>query len=337
MRVDPAELVAIGGRNGSGKSTLARILAGRRTPASGRVERPGPVGLGRVGGTAMVFQRPEAQVLGVRVSDDIVWGLPDASRIDVRAALARVGLQELADRETSTLSGGELQRLAVAAALVRTPRLFVSDESTAMVDAEGRAQIVALIRGLADDGVGVVHVTHLPNESDVADRTIVLDGGRIVATAPPVHTDEALLARPPRPTTLGAPVLELRGVGHVYSRGTPWAKRALEGIDLAIHARESALVVGHNGSGKSTLAWIMAGLIVPSEGHALLATDDGNEPVARHVGRVCLAFPTRGSSCCVRPCSTRSRSRPASTNPKRGPRCLRSASTRRSHPAASTS
>jgi energy-coupling factor transport system ATP-binding protein len=285
LRVDPGELVAIRGRNGSGKSTLARILAGRREPTSGRVERPGPAGLGRVGGTALVFQRPEAQVLGVRVSDDVVWGLADASHIDVRAALARVGMEALAERETSTLSGGELQRLAIAAALVRNPRLFVSDESTAMVDSDGRATLVALLRDLAQDGVGVVHVTHLPNEADVADRTVVLDAGRIVPKASPVPTNGVLATRPRR-APLGKPVIELRGVGHVYSRGTPWAKRALTSIDLTIHERESALVVGRNGSGKTTLAWIMAGLIVPSEGEALV---DG-EPIAEHVGRVGLAF-----------------------------------------------
>src|SRR5205807_8532099 len=65
----------------------------------------------------------------------------------------------LADRETSTLSGGELQRLALAAALARRPSLLLSDESTAMVDRTGRRQLVALLRETAADGVGVVHVT----------------------------------------------------------------------------------------------------------------------------------------------------------------------------------
>jgi energy-coupling factor transport system ATP-binding protein len=80
--------------------------------------------------------------------------------------------------------------------------------------------------------------------------------------------------------------LALRGAGHVYSRNTPWAKRALTGVDLVICERESVLVVGHNGSGKSTLAWILAGLTAPSEGEALL---DG-KPAADQVGRIGLAF-----------------------------------------------
>jgi energy-coupling factor transport system ATP-binding protein len=284
--IEPGELVVVAGRNGSGKSTLARIIAGRRLPTTGTVTRPGPVGIGVPHGTAMVFQRPEAQVLGVRVRDDVVWGLHDARSVDVESALAHVGLAGFGDRETSTLSGGELQRLAVAAAIARRPQLLVSDEATAMVDADGRVALVRLLRDLATDGVSVVHVSHYANEADAADRTIALEQGRIAT-----HADDALrsdgtlvVAGAPRGRT--PPVVELRGVGHVYSRGTPWAKRALTGIDLTIEERESLLVVGHNGSGKSTLAWIVAGLTVPSEGTALME----GEPIAAGAGRVGLSF-----------------------------------------------
>jgi energy-coupling factor transport system ATP-binding protein len=281
------ELVAIVGANGSGKSTLARLLAGRRVPTGGAIERPGPVGLGHVGGTAIVFQRPEAQVLGVRVRDDVVWGLADPLAVDVGALLDRVGLRELADRETSTLSGGELQRLAVAAALARRPAFLISDESTAMVDAVGRAQLVGIMRALAsEDSLGVVHVTHRAAEAAAADRTITLAGGRIVETPARLRGDEATNAARHPATSIGSPIVTLERVGHVYSRGTPWANRALAGVDLTIRSGETVVVVGHNGSGKSTLAWILAGLITPSEGRALLE----GEPVAGLVGRVGLSF-----------------------------------------------
>src|SRR5581483_9782039 len=138
------ELVAIVGANGSGKSTLARVLAGR-PPTAGRVVRPGRAGLGEPGGTALVLQRPESQVLAVRVRDDIAWGAradPSAAPADTHAAavdaLGRVGLNGFDDRETATLSGGELQRLAIAAALVRAPAVLVADEATAMLDPPGR-------------------------------------------------------------------------------------------------------------------------------------------------------------------------------------------------------
>jgi energy-coupling factor transport system ATP-binding protein len=216
------------------------------------------------------------------VRDDIVWGLDDPSGIDVDAALDRVGLQPLADRETATLSGGELQRLAIASALVRDPQLLVSDESTAMVDAEGRRTLVALLRSLADEGTTVVHVSHYPSEAAAADRTIALDHGRVVAAAPnPTNGED-----PPHRHARGGPVIELRGVGHVYSRNTPWANRALTDVNLTIRAGESVLVVGHNGSGKSTLAWILAGLTRPSEGEALLR----GKPISEQVRTVGLSF-----------------------------------------------
>ena len=282
LDVPAGELVAVVGPNGSGKSTLARILVGR-PPSAGRVTRPGPVGLGRDGGSAIVFQRPEAQVLGVRVRDDIVWGL-DVD-VDIDAILEHVGLEALADRDTSTLSGGELQRLALGAALARDPRLLVSDESTSMVDPEGRRRIISLLRDVAADGVTVVHVTHRREECAAADQVVALAAGRVVPTPPPTP-DPALPAvdGPSRPA--GGPLLRLCGVGHVYARGTPWSCRALANLDLELHAGEGLLVLGHNGSGKSTLAWILAGLLEPSDGTAWL----GAERLHRRAGQVGLAF-----------------------------------------------
>jgi energy-coupling factor transport system ATP-binding protein len=176
--------VGVLGDNGSGKSTLARVLAGEQ-PSSGGVERPGSAAPGRPGGVATIFQRPESQVLGVRVGEDVAWGLPSGATPDVAALLATVGLGGFGPRETSTLSGGELQRLAIAAALAREPKLIVSDESTAMVDPDGRAEIVRLFRRIADRGVTVVHITHRPEEVADADLVYVLGAGRVIARGEP--------------------------------------------------------------------------------------------------------------------------------------------------------
>src|SRR4029077_14750283 len=91
LSVEPGEHLAVTGANGSGKTTLMLLLAGRE-PTSGTVERPGAVGLGRLGGTAVVMQHPESQVLGTRVADDVVWGLPPGTTIDVSRLLSEVGL-----------------------------------------------------------------------------------------------------------------------------------------------------------------------------------------------------------------------------------------------------
>ena len=294
LTVEPGQFVAVVGPNGSGKSTLARILGGR-PPTSGQVRRPAAAAPGRPGGTAVIFQRPESQVLGVRVRDDLVWGLPRHHTVDVDGLLGRVGLSGFADRETSTLSGGELQRLAVASALARRPRLLISDESTAMVDAQGRALLSELLATLAsDEGLAVVHVTHRLEEARRAHRTLFLDRGRLVAgpasvapvRAAPAGVSEALARRRPPEDGGAGKSVELAGVGHVYSARSPWAHRALLGVDLTVNAGEAVMLVGHNGSGKSTLAWILAGLLVPTEGQARL---DG-KPLDRRLGQVALSF-----------------------------------------------
>ncbi|MHB1509870.1 MAG: ATP-binding cassette domain-containing protein [Acidimicrobiales bacterium] len=350
LRLEAGRLLAVVGPNGCGKSTLVRVLAGRLQPSAGVVERAGPAGLGLVGGTAIVFQRPESQVLGVRVRDDIVWGLPPGEDPDVAGLLQRVGLGGFENRETSTMSGGELQRLAIASALARSPSLLVSDESTAMIDRQGREEMVRLLRGLASSGIAVVHVTHRVEEAAVADE--VLDMTRpsevVAEQAPtPAGSVPLPLALSPKPTlrflprpALGSqslrppvpgetarpepsavpkepappeppaphmsrfpistphradgevlqrnrrPLVSLAGVGYVYALGSPWAHRALDGIDLELFQGEGVVLSGPNGSGKSSLAWLLAGLTTPTEGTALLE----GEPIAAQPGRVGITF-----------------------------------------------
>lgn len=291
--IDSGEFVAVVGANGSGKSTLIRILAGRE-PSSGTVERPGAPGLGRPGGTAMVLQHPETQILGVTVADDVVWGLPPGTNVDVEALLARVGLAGLGARSTDTLSGGQLQRLAVAAALARRPALLIADEATAMIDPDGRRELLALLAGLPkSEDMAVVLVTHHEGEATAADRVIHLENGTVVdpalgprsgsVTAGPITAGPitALLA-PVRQQ----PILQLMEVGHVYAEGTPWRNTALRDVTLTIREGEGVLITGGNGSGKSTLAWIIAGLQRPDRGACLL---DGR-PTTEQVGAVALAF-----------------------------------------------
>ena len=180
VRIDEGFTVVLG-PNGSGKSTLALVLAGAE-PSSGRVIRPGRAGLGEFGGTALVAQRSELQFLGTTVVEDIYWGMSpeERSSVDLPGLLARVGLSGLEDSETRRLSGGQLQRLALAGALARRPKLLISDESTAMIDPAGRVQLLGILRGLAAEGTAVVHITHDPLESACAERVIRLEGGRVV-------------------------------------------------------------------------------------------------------------------------------------------------------------
>ena len=149
------------------------------------------------------MQHPESQVLGTRVADDVVWGLPSDKTTDVNRLLSEVGLAGLAERDTGSLSGGELQRLAVAAALAREPALLIADEVTSMVDQQGRDALLAVLSGLRDrHQTALVHITHYHNEADYADRTInlsdSLDNTAMVQTAAAPASTGAVGHRSPR-------------------------------------------------------------------------------------------------------------------------------------------
>jgi len=284
MSIGIGEHIAVTGANGSGKTTLMLLLSGRQ-PTSGTIERPGAVGLGRADGTAVVLQHPESQVLGTRVADDVVWGLPPGTHTDVARLLGEVGLAGMEERDTGGLSGGELQRLAVAAALARRPALLIADEITSMVDQQGRDALLDVLSGLTDrHGMALVHITHYNNEAEMADRTVALSDSADNMVM--VHS-----AAPPAPTVShtahsSVPVLRLEGVGHQYARGTPWAKTALRDVSFTVNEGDGVLIHGGNGSGKSTLAWIMAGLITPSTGSCRVR----GRPADEHVGEVAIAF-----------------------------------------------
>jgi energy-coupling factor transporter ATP-binding protein EcfA2 len=284
LTVEPGEHLAVTGPNGSGKTTLLLLLSGR-TPTSGTVQRPGAVGLGQFGGTAVVMQHPESQVLGTRVIDDVVWGLPPGVTVNAERLLGEVGLAGFAERDTGGLSGGELQRLAVAAALAREPKLLIADEITSMVDQDGRNALIDVLAGLTQHhDMALVHITHYSDEAATADRTVHLTGCSektdLVTTAP----SPSAASVPHR--HIGDKVLELSGVSHCYGSGTPWESTALRDIDLAVGEGDGVLIHGLNGSGKSTLAWIMAGLLVPTTGSCLL----DSEPVSEQVGAVAISF-----------------------------------------------
>ena len=208
LTLERPEYTVVVGHNGSGKSTLALLLAGA-TPGAGT--RTGGGMLGAAGGTALVGQRSELLVLGQNVAEDVTWGMSerDVAALDLDALLERVGLAGLADADPRSLSGGQLQRLALAGALARSPRLLISDESTAMIDRDGRADMLDLLASLPETGIAVVHITHDPAEAARADRVITIDSGRILsdthADPNPSFTDEAAASPTQRHTSPETP------------------------------------------------------------------------------------------------------------------------------------
>lgn len=281
LDINPGEHVVVEGPNGAGKSTLLDALAGIDNHDA--VIRSGAIGLGSFGGTARVGQRPEAQVVGTTVDEDLRWGLD--TPIDVTATLADVGLALPPDRPTSELSGGELQRLALASALRREPKLLLADEVTSMLDPEEQVRITNRLNALRS--TAVVRTTHR-NDAAATDRRIVLTS---VNPKPVVAPDGATDLRTITSSVTQSRLLRLRDVGFTHNPTQPWAHEVLAGVNLSIHRYEMLMIEGRNGSGKTTLARILAGLAQPSAGKIEEGTGVKRALAHQHV-RLQLLRPT---------------------------------------------
>lgn len=227
--VEKGEFVALAGMNGSGKSTLAKLLNGLFTPSSGDVLIDGintrdeerTFDVRRKAG--MVFQNPDNQMVATIIEDDVAFGpenlgIPREEIIErVDWALDAVGMSEFRTRSASKLSGGQKQRVAIAGVLAMKPDILILDESTSMLDPEGRAEIMDVAKKLNASGITVISITHNMDEAAQADRVIVLRKGRLVLDGTPKEVfaspevEACGLALPP-PTEI-ARMLSDRGFG----------------------------------------------------------------------------------------------------------------------------
>ena len=227
--VEKGEFVALAGMNGSGKSTLAKLLNGLFTPSSGDVLIDGintrdeerTFDVRRKAG--MVFQNPDNQMVATIIEDDVAFGpenlgIPREEIIErVDWALDAVGMSEFRTRSASKLSGGQKQRVAIAGVLAMKPDILILDESTSMLDPEGRAEIMDVAKKLNASGITVISITHNMDEAAQADRVIVLRKGRLVLDGTPKEVfaspevEVCGLALPP-PTEI-ARMLSERGFG----------------------------------------------------------------------------------------------------------------------------
>ncbi len=198
LSVNEGEYIAIIGHNGSGKSTLAKLLNGLIKPESGLVlvdgfstaEKKDIFEIRkRVG---MVFQNPDNQLVASIVEDDVAFGPEnlgvDRSEIGERIdfALSAVGMQNYRDASPTRLSGGQKQRIAIAGVLALKPKVLVLDESTAMLDPQGRKEVLEVVKKLnKEQSTTVIAVTHYMDEIVDADRVIVLYDGEIACMGTP--------------------------------------------------------------------------------------------------------------------------------------------------------
>jgi molybdate transport system ATP-binding protein len=195
----PKGITCIMGPSGSGKSTILAVLAGLAVPDSGRVTIGDEVWLDRAKSICVpTHQRRLSYVFQglalfphMTALRNVEYGMHDVPRADrgsrAMALLEKVGVAHLATRRPRTFSGGEAQRVAVARALARSPKLVLLDEPFSALDRDLRAQLIALVRGVvAELNVPIVHVTHSVGEArQLADQIIRIEKGKIVAQGKP--------------------------------------------------------------------------------------------------------------------------------------------------------
>jgi cobalt transport protein ATP-binding subunit len=326
LTVRQGELITLMGATGAGKSTLAKCL-NRTIPAfhGGRLEGEIEI-LGRTlhsegvaelaGLVGLLSQDFEAQLFATNVLQEIAFameqlGVP-ASTMHGRAreALAVVGLSGFEHRDPATLSGGEKQRLAIAAILALRPPVLIFDEPTTDLDPIGKEEIFAVLDRLRGEGSTLILIEHEIAAAERADRVVVMEAGRIVADSPPqrllpqvkllenysirpadIDRLTASLALSPTARHLDALAASLQGriatTAPAPASGSPPESPAVlvteqasylyddnhvavDGVDLTIRAGDSLALIGQNGSGKTTLAKLLNGLLRPSSGNVLL-------------------------------------------------------------------
>ncbi len=305
LNIERGEFVAITGPSGCGKSTLALALAGvlfsqYDGEASGSVSVAGldvqqtPVyDVAEIVG--LVQQNPEAQFCTLTVLDEIAFGLenrclPPAEiqqRID--EALGIVGASHLADRELATLSGGEQQKVAIAAMMATRPQVLIFDEPTSNLDPPATEEIFRVIAEIrAREDITVIVIEHKVGYlARFAPRLITVEDGQVVRDEPfekrPAPSQTRAVRPDPPPDT---PVL-IRVGGLTAGYGE---HDVLRGVSLSVRGGELVTLMGDNGSGKSTLLHVLSGLHRPRSGALdVLGHDPAKTPpstLAREAGVV---------------------------------------------------
>ena len=308
LTIRQGERVCLAGPNGSGKSTLSRIIAGLAAPDAGHVTLLGNNVFDESGahadayrsarhGIGAVFQHPEDQIVTTITEDDVAFGPENLAiahdDIDMRIAMSldAVDMSEQREADPTRMSGGQQQRVAIAGMLAMNPEILVLDEPTAMLDPQGRADIMHILDELQQRGTTIILVTHHRDEFANADRIIRLDSGRIVQsahsdTASIPEMDESDTAREGNPIAKSniangaskpasaVPIIEIRNLTYQYPNSN---KPVLDKLSITINAGETVAITGHNGAGKTTLARLLCALDQPQSGNITINTI----PVAR--------------------------------------------------------
>lgn len=197
--IEEGSYTVIVGHNGSGKSTIAKLMIGLMEAQSGIIRVDGTVLkeesvydiLDKIG---IVFQNPDNQFIGATVADDIAFGLEnhqvphDQMQAIIDEFAARVNMSKYLNSEPTKLSGGQKQRVAIAGVLAMRPQILIFDESTSMLDPQGKAEINALVKRIHEEtGITIISITHDIEEMVSSDHVIVMKEGKVVMDGTPAE------------------------------------------------------------------------------------------------------------------------------------------------------
>lgn len=319
LQVMPGEFIAITGPSGCGKSTLALCLTGFIPHAfagemKGMVQVGGldtrQVSPGRLAGiSGLVQQDPEAQLCTLKVIDEVAFGpenlcLPSREiKKRVEWALAAVDSLDLLFRDVHSLSGGEMQRVAIASVLAMKPGLLILDEPTANLDPSCTVEVLTAIENLRrEKNTAIIVIEHrLRKILSLADRLVVMKEGRITAAGKPGeiyagYREKLVLGkkkREPLPDlgcTAAAPTLpenkeanksikdKCNGHGHGLSKPLLAVNNltagytfvpVIVGINFTLYSGDFLVLMGDNGSGKTSLLHALLGILQPEEGRII--------------------------------------------------------------------
>ena len=197
FQIEEGSYTTIVGHNGSGKSTIAKLLIGLMEAKSGTITVDG-IKLteksvydirDKIG---IVFQNPDNQFIGATVADDIAFGLEnhqvpqEQMQTIIERFAQQVNMSKYLNSEPTKLSGGQKQRVAIASVLAIAPQILIFDESTSMLDPQGKAEINGLIRQIHQaSGMTIVSITHDIEEMANSDHVIVMSEGQVVMDGTP--------------------------------------------------------------------------------------------------------------------------------------------------------
>lgn len=285
-RIESGQTIAITGPSGCGKTTLLRTLAGF-IPGMIRADVRGEIRIDSQPLSAidlallspeigLVQQDPDAQVCTLRVRSEVAFGpenlcLPlQEVESRVTTALEAMGITHLAERDTTTLSGGEKQRLAVAAILAMGPSVILLDEPTAHLDPAGAKDLFDLLRQLRQQqACTLLIVEHrLPPLASLNPQLWIMDSGRLVRrNQTRVHEDIFDLAREVSTDRIERTDRRTsQGVLRIENLSFGYREKLLDDLSLTLEPGTILGVIGPNGGGKTTLLRLMAGLERPDEG-----------------------------------------------------------------------